>query len=222
MTFHAIAPSRPARITFGFTMLCSIIPPPTALATAREPVKAAAKLNTAAQMTAASGLNTRVPTIVAMEFAESWKPLLKSKMNAIRMIATTYAITGRPSSVLERNALQHLRDAHAAVDGAFQRVVHVLPLQNVQRIRVAGEERTHRLVIDGVAFLLEVLDQRDVLVYRRRLSHLGNRPLDLDRRATQHPGELSCRRKDLRDVQHLEASRRAVDQVDHVVETCRE
>ena len=70
-------------------MLCSIIPPPIALATASEPVNAAAKLNTAAQMTAASGLSTRVPTIVAMEFAESWKPLLKSKTNAIRTIATT-------------------------------------------------------------------------------------------------------------------------------------
>jgi hypothetical protein len=43
----------------------------------------------AAQKTAASGLSTRVPTIVAMEFAESWKPLLKSKMSAITMIATT-------------------------------------------------------------------------------------------------------------------------------------
>ena len=47
------------------------MPPPIALATASAPVKAAAKLNTAAQITAASGLRTRVPTIVAIEFAES-------------------------------------------------------------------------------------------------------------------------------------------------------
>ena len=38
---------------------------------ASEPVNAAAKLNAAAQTTAASGLRTRVPTIVAIEFAES-------------------------------------------------------------------------------------------------------------------------------------------------------
>ena len=76
-------------MTFGLTMLCSIMPPPMAFATARVPVNAAAKLKTAAQITAASGLRTRVPTMVAMEFAESWKPLLKSKMNAIRTIATT-------------------------------------------------------------------------------------------------------------------------------------
>jgi hypothetical protein len=30
---------------------------------------------------------------VAMEFAESWKPLLKSKMKAIPMIAMTYQTT---------------------------------------------------------------------------------------------------------------------------------
>src|SRR5512143_391802 len=105
MMFQMIAPSRPPRMTFGFTMLCSIIPPPIAFATAREPVNAAAKLNTAAQSTAANGLNTRVPTIVAIEFAESWKPLLKSKMKAITTIATTYAITRGPSAVLERDAL---------------------------------------------------------------------------------------------------------------------
>ena len=70
-------------------MLCSIMPPPIAFATASDPVNAAAKLNIAAQTTAASGLSTRVPTIVAIEFAESWKPLMKSKMNAIRTIATT-------------------------------------------------------------------------------------------------------------------------------------
>ena len=52
-------------------------------------MNAATKLNTAAHITAANGLSTRVPTIVAIEFAESWKPLLKSKMNAIRTIATT-------------------------------------------------------------------------------------------------------------------------------------
>jgi hypothetical protein len=35
---------------------------------------------------------------VAMEFAESWKPLMKSKTNAITTIATTYAITRRAAS----------------------------------------------------------------------------------------------------------------------------
>jgi hypothetical protein len=56
-------------------------------------VNSAAKLKKAAQPTAARGLRTRVPTIVAMEFAESWNPLLKSKTKANAMIATTYQTT---------------------------------------------------------------------------------------------------------------------------------
>jgi len=43
-------------------------------------------LKHAAHMTAASGLKTRVPTIVAIEFAESWKPFVKSKTNARKTI----------------------------------------------------------------------------------------------------------------------------------------
>ena len=49
MRFQMIAPSSPPRMTFGLTMLCSIIPPPIALATASVPVNAAAKLKIAAQ-----------------------------------------------------------------------------------------------------------------------------------------------------------------------------
>ncbi len=60
-----------------------IIPLPMALATAVPKTNSAMKLKNAAHITAATGLSTRVPTTVAMEFAESWKPLMKSKMNAV-------------------------------------------------------------------------------------------------------------------------------------------
>ena len=40
----------------------------------------------AAQITAALGERTRVETTVAMELAESWKPLMKSKINATMTI----------------------------------------------------------------------------------------------------------------------------------------
>ena len=91
--FQMIAPSRPAQMTHGSTKLCTTKPLLTAFATAVLPKNAAAKLKNAAQRTAATGLSTRVPTIVAMEFAESWNPLMKSKMNAIPMIARTKVIT---------------------------------------------------------------------------------------------------------------------------------
>ena len=71
MRFHVIAPSSPAQTTLGVTMSCTTNPLLTAFATAVLPRKTAAKLKVADQMTAANGLSTRVPTIVAMAFAES-------------------------------------------------------------------------------------------------------------------------------------------------------
>src|SRR3954470_2863017 len=158
MTFQQIAPSRPPRITCGSTMFCSIMPPPTALATATLPVNSARKLNVAAQNTAASGLRTRVPTIVAMEFAESWKPLMKSNRKAITTIATTYETTA--SGVLDGDALHRVRDAHALVDRDLERLVDLLPANHLERIRRPREQRAHRLVVDRVALLLEFLDLR--------------------------------------------------------------
>ncbi len=84
-----IAPINPPSTTSGVTILPSIIPFEIAFATAVPMVKTAAKLKHAAQTTAAIGLSTRVPTIVAMEFAESWNPLMKSNMKATMTIAAT-------------------------------------------------------------------------------------------------------------------------------------
>ena len=81
-----MAPSSAEQMRLGSTMAGSTKPVATALATAVLPAMAA-KLKTAAQSTAAAGLSTRVPTMVAMEFAESWKPLMKSNTKAIKTIA---------------------------------------------------------------------------------------------------------------------------------------
>src|SRR5215213_10315580 len=154
--FQTIAPSSPPRMTCGSTMLCSIIPPPTAFATATLPVKRARKLNVAAHTTAASGLRTRVPTIVAMEFAESWKPLMKSKKKATATIATTYQITA--SGVLDGDALQRVGHAHALVDRDLERLVDLLPADHLEWIGGPREQSAYRLVIDRVALLLQLLD----------------------------------------------------------------
>ena len=63
-------------MTAKVTILMSIIPEPTVLATAVPNPKAAAKLKNAAQTTARPGDSTRVETTVAMELAASWKPLM--------------------------------------------------------------------------------------------------------------------------------------------------
>ena len=71
-----IAPARPPKITANVTILMSIIPEPTVLATAVPKVNAATKLKNAAQMTALPGDSTRVDTTVAIELAASWNPLM--------------------------------------------------------------------------------------------------------------------------------------------------
>src|SRR5690349_4021055 len=88
MRSHAIAPTRPPKITPEVTAEMSIIPLPSVLATAVPKVNAATKLKNAAQITAWPGESTRVETTVAMELAASWKPLMKSNVSATAMRPT--------------------------------------------------------------------------------------------------------------------------------------
>src|SRR5919205_141391 len=89
MRSQTIAPVSPPKMTAKVTTLTSIMPEPTVLATAVPKVNAATKLKNAAQTTALPGDSTRVETTVAIELAASWKPLLKSKISAIRMMTRT-------------------------------------------------------------------------------------------------------------------------------------
>src|SRR6476661_2424335 len=218
MMFHRIAPSSAPRMTFGSTMLCSIMPPPTAFATATPPVNSAAKLKNAAQPTAASGLRTRVPTIVAMEFAESWKPLLKSKTNANAMMATTYQTTDRGSGVLDGDAVHRVGDTHALVDRGLERLVDLLPADHFDRVRLAGEESADRLVVESVALLLERLDLRSEAAHLTRLLDRRDGLGDEVRRPPDDVRHLLGRLAHLIDVQHHDAPGRPVQPVDHVVE----
>src|SRR3954453_9486638 len=76
--FQVIAPTSPARTIFSVIASGSTIPLATVAATLRE-TNAPAKLRTAADRTASRGESARVETLVAIEFAVSWKPLVKSK-----------------------------------------------------------------------------------------------------------------------------------------------
>src|SRR5207302_212541 len=93
---HA-ARGRGARITDWSTMLVSTTPLPTVVATCTPKANAAMKLKKPAQMTAWNGVRTRVETTVAIEFAASWKPLMKSKTSATKMMKTT-AVSTRAES----------------------------------------------------------------------------------------------------------------------------
>src|SRR5688572_16955382 len=63
----------------------STMSPEIVLATFVPKMNAAMKLKNAAHATACVGVRTRVATTVAIELAASWKPLRKSKTNAMKM-----------------------------------------------------------------------------------------------------------------------------------------
>ena len=89
--FQATAASSAARTTAGLTTAGSTVPLAMVRATCTPKIAKATKLKNAAHTTAQRGDSTRVLTIVAIEFAASWKPLLKSNTSAIAMIASTPA-----------------------------------------------------------------------------------------------------------------------------------
>ncbi len=86
-----MAPRSPARMTSGVTTSMSIRPVPMVCATPVPKIRKATKLKKAAQTTACRGDRTRVETMVAMEFAASCMPLVKSKARATAMIRMTKA-----------------------------------------------------------------------------------------------------------------------------------
>ena len=79
--FQAIAPTRPAKITVVVTTPASTMPFATVAATVIE-MKAPAKFSIAAMPTATRGFSAPVAIVVAIAFAVSWKPLVKSKTSA--------------------------------------------------------------------------------------------------------------------------------------------
>ncbi len=86
--FQVIAPTSPARRMFSVIASGSTIPLATVAATLNE-MNAPAKLSTAAIATAFRGDSALVETLVAIEFAVSWKPFVKSKKSATATTATS-------------------------------------------------------------------------------------------------------------------------------------
>ena len=92
--FHVIAPTSPARTTSSVITSALTIPFAIVAATSSE-TKAPTKLRIAALITAARGESARVETLVAIEFAVSWKPFVKSKKSATATTATSVSSSTR-------------------------------------------------------------------------------------------------------------------------------
>src|SRR5919109_1678476 len=135
--FHAIAPTSPANTTVVVTAPASTIPEPTVAATFSE-MNAPAKFRTADRPTAKRGDIARVDTEVAIAFAVSWKPFVKSNASAVtttitRMTSLPLGISA-PSGVLDDDALERVGHVLARVDGLLEALEDVLPADHDHRV----------------------------------------------------------------------------------------
>ena len=130
MRFYAIAPRSAARLMGRVTGKGSITFFPMVVGTATLNMNAPAKFQNAARRTAVLGLRTFVATTVAMEFAESWKPLMKSKMRATAMMIRTSA----RSAMLHHDGVDGIRHVLAFVDDMLQKLVDLSALHDIDGI----------------------------------------------------------------------------------------
>src|SRR5438876_4124417 len=200
------------------------MPEPTVVATAVPKVKAATKLKNAAQMTALPGLSTRVDTTVAIEFAASWKPLMKSKVSATRISATTASVVTviDRSGVLHDDPLEDVGDVLAAVGGLFEEVQDLLPLDDFDRVLLFREEGADGRLKGAVRLVLEAVDLdrplRDAFAAFERLDRVDDLLGGIEDDARQ----LARPRTNALDVVQADDRRRRVDRVHDVVERARE
>src|SRR5829696_7111894 len=218
--FHAIAPTRPANTIAGVTSSASTMPFAIVAATSSE-MNAPTKLRTAAMPTASRGDSARVEIDVATALAVSWNPFVKSNASAV---PTTIQRTKSWSTlgVLDRDALEDVRDALRRVDGVLEPLEDVLPADHEHRVDPRLEQRRERLAHDPVALVLVAvyLDREvaDVLEPAQPLDRLR----DLLARLVQDPRLLLGLRHRRLDPVQREEVRHLLDPVDDVVEPRRQ
>src|SRR3954466_2151927 len=147
--FHAIAPTSPANTTVVVTAPASTMPEPTVAATFSE-MNAPAKFRIADRATAKRGDIARVDTEVAIAFAVSWKPFVKSKASAVTTTITRMTSLPIPGSflgsgVLDHDALERVRHVLAGVDGFFEPLEDVLPADHDHRVDAVVEQGRDRV-----------------------------------------------------------------------------
>src|ERR1700674_4711450 len=167
--FQTMAPVSAPNTTRASTICASTMPVPSVCATCRPNTRKAMKLKNAAQATAYCGRSTRVDTMVATEFAASWKPLRKSNAKASAISATSsgrasvavclVAAPGR-SHVIEDDAGDLVGHVVEAVDHFFQMVVDLVADDERHRVGscVGAVELTQPVVVDVVGAALDLGD----------------------------------------------------------------
>ncbi len=143
--FHVIAPTRPARTTSSVTTPGSTMSLATVAATSKE-TNAPATFRIAALRTAARGESARVETLVAIEFAVSWNPFVKSKKRATATTATRVRSSTLPPPlrVLDDDIPHDVGRGLAGVERILERLEDVLPADDDQGVDARGRGRGRR------------------------------------------------------------------------------
>src|SRR6478735_7475907 len=152
-----MAPTRAPNTTCTSTMPGCTMPLPIVAATLRWKTKIATRLKKAANTTAWPGLSTRVETTVAIEFAASWKPFMKSNASASttrntiihRVIgAPVMPLSPKPSPAALRafqdDALDQVRHVLAFVGHRLEQLIDLLLLDDLLRVILLAEELRER------------------------------------------------------------------------------
>src|SRR4051794_2616833 len=216
--FQAIAPMRPANTVWSVTESALTMPVAIVAATASER-NAPTKFSEADIRTAIRGDIARVETEVAIAFAVSWKPLVKSKAIAVRTTiqSTTSECTGLP--VLDDDALESVRGRLRGVDRVLQPLEDVLPADDHHGVDPAFEEGRDGLAEDAVALVLEPVDLHGVVVDVAQGTQPRDRVADRPRGLRQdgrHPLRLLHRRLDAVQPEEVGDLLDVVDDVIHV------
>src|SRR5919197_510355 len=182
--FQAIAPSSAANTVCCVARFASIRPFATFFATAVV-TKAPARLATAAISTATRGVTARVPTEVAIAFAVSWKPFVKSNPSATTTTMTRSA-SFNGSTVLHNDRLEHVGRVLARVNGFLERLVDVLPADDRDRVVGGAEELGHGLAVQPVALVLKLADLHQLAARVLEALEACDRLLELGRGPEDH------------------------------------
>src|ERR671935_2228829 len=175
--FQAIAPASAAISVCCVARFASMRPLATFFATAVV-TKGPARFATAATSTATRGVTARVPTEVAIAFAVSWKPLVKSKPSATTT-TTTKRTSFNGSAVLDHDRLQDVGGVLAGVDGLLERLVDVLPADDRDRVVGGAEELGHGLAVQPVTLVLELAELDQLPARVLEAVETGDRLLEL-------------------------------------------
>src|SRR5438132_1300806 len=120
------------------------MPLPTVAATLRWKMKIATKLKNAAKSTAWCGRMTPVETTVAIEFAASCRPFMKSNASASTTRHTRTANVSSTSAVLERDAFGQVGHVEASVGDGLEQLVDRLHLDDLAHVLLLAEEPRDR------------------------------------------------------------------------------